>query len=208
MRRRERLIVLGLMAGCLVPAAARKGWAADLVIVRTYDAVGVPPSALAEARGVAAAILTGADLRISWLVCSAPAGAESPCSVPLKPHEVVVRIVAAPPQVSASALGSALVDISTGAGALATIYEDHVEATAAHAGGDAGSLLGRTMAHEIGHLLIGNGGHAGGGLMRGRWSDREVRGHAVQDWTFSPADVALIHQHLLGMSDEDAGAED
>ena len=208
MRMRSLVAIVGLMTGSGMPIAAAEGRAAEVVTVRTYDAFGVAPPRLAAARLAATTILGGADLRVTWLACAAAAGVESPCSLPVKPHEVAVRIVSAPPEVPSAELGSALVDLVKRSGALATIYEDHIEAVAARAHGDPSALLGRTIAHEIGHLLLGTSDHAGGGVMRGRWMDREVRGYAVQDWAWSPSDVALMHRHLLAPGPDDDGSQE
>ena len=81
-------------------------------------------------------------------------------------------------------LGFALVDVDAGAGLLATVYADRVRVMAQSAGIDEAELLGRAMAHEVGHLLLGTNGHAAHGLMRASWSSVDLRGHRVQ-WFFN-----------------------
>ena len=81
-------------------------------------------------------------------------------------------------------LGFALVDVDAGAGLLATVYADRVRVVAQSAGVDEAELLGRAMAHEVGHLLLGTNGHAAHGLMRASWSSVDLRGHRVQ-WFFN-----------------------
>ena len=51
-------------------------------------------------------------------------------------------------------LGDAMLDRHTGTGVLATIYVDRVEWLARQAGADSRALLGRAIAHELGHLLL------------------------------------------------------
>ena len=48
------------------------------------------------------------------------------------------------------------------------------------------TLLGRAIAHEIGHLLLGSRTSARG-LMRALWSQDELRGLKPAHWQFSPA---------------------
>ena len=45
-------------------------------------------------------------------------------------------------------------------------------------------LLGRAMAHEIGHLLLGANSHSLNGIMRGHWSVHEFRLNARIDMLF------------------------
>jgi hypothetical protein len=53
---------------------------------------------------------------------------------------------------------------------------------------DAPELLGRAIAHEIGHLLLRAPGHAQSGLMRPLWTDEELSQNRPGDWTFSEAE--------------------
>ena len=55
-----------------------------------------------------------------------------------------------------------------------------------------GTLLGRAMAHEIGHLLMGRAAHAVRGLMRPRWTRAEVARNVKADWGFDGPDLRAI----------------
>ena len=57
-----------------------------------------------------------------------------------------------------------------GIGVLATIYFDRVMWLAHEAGTDSRVLLGRAIAHELGHLLLATTTHGPVGLMRAHWS--------------------------------------
>jgi len=59
-----------------------------------------------------------------------------------------------------------------------------VTLVAGRTGVDEATLLGRAVAHEIGHLLLGTSQHADAGLMRAHWSDRELQQGSEADWTF------------------------
>jgi hypothetical protein len=102
----------------------------------------------------------------------------------------------------AESLGCALIDLQHRAGTLATVYPDRINAVASRAGVDAGMLLGRAVAHEIGHLLLGTAHHSAGGLMRALWSDQELQRGLTADWTFAPDDVAQIGRGLAARSCE------
>jgi hypothetical protein len=83
-----------------------------------------------------------------------------------------------------------------GTGTLATIYLDRVEWLALVAGVDAGTVLARAIAHEIGHLLLGTTAHSRHGLMRPVWSREElIRGRAT-DWLFQADDASRLQKAL------------
>jgi len=47
------------------------------------------------------------------------------------------------------------------------------------------TLMGRVMAHEIGHILLGPGAHSRTGIMRAFWADRELSTAASQEMIFT-----------------------
>jgi hypothetical protein len=65
------------------------------------------------------------------------------------------------------------------------------------AGLDAGTLLGRVMAHEIGHLLLGTANHRPTGLMRAEWSTALLQRRIANDWRFSTLDAASAREGVL-----------
>jgi hypothetical protein len=65
------------------------------------------------------------------------------------------------------------------------------------AGADVAVLLGRTVAHEIGHLLIGTNRHAASGLMRARWSREELQRNHPADWRFNARDGVEMRRGML-----------
>jgi hypothetical protein len=120
----------------------------------------------------------------------------STCTGPVKPHEVVLRFVRSSPGSAKDSLGSSLIDASQHAGSLGTIYADRVRALATQAGVDEGELLGRAIAHEIGHMLIGTSEHSRFGLMRAVWVTSELRRGQPSDWIFSGREGAELRQRL------------
>jgi hypothetical protein len=83
-----------------------------------------------------------------------------------------------------------------GAGALATIYRGPVNELAVAAGVDSEILLGRAMAHEIGHLLLGTNEHRPGGLMKAEWTPALLKERAPAYWVFSRDDRARLAKNL------------
>jgi hypothetical protein len=160
--------------------------------VRLYDSVGVPPADLARARISVGAILASAGIEPIWRPCHV-----LPCIGPVKPHEVVLRLVKSGPASAKESLGFSVIDISHRSGSVATIYLDRVDALAMESAADPGELLGRAIAHEIGHLLIGSTNHPRVGLMRAVWASGELRRRLPSDWVFSDREAAELRRHLV-----------
>lgn len=62
------------------------------------------------------------------------------------------------------------------------------------------TLLGRAIAHEMGHLLLGSAEHARAGLMRALWSHDELRGMKPAHWEFSPREASQMRHTLKQLS--------
>lgn len=186
------LIVVVMSAGVSLQAAVAvviPEPAGPSLVVRTYTH---PDSArdITTARRVASAILERAAIRVEWVECGLPDAASASgeiCRRPRKWDELVVRVVPlanTSGSVPGGSLGFAFVDLQAGGGWLATVYPDRVERLAKAAAVDRAELLGRAMAHEIGHLLLGTNDHADAGLMRASWSGADLRRNRAAEWVF------------------------
>ena len=122
-------------------------------------------------------MMKGAGVAVTWPRC--------PCLSPVGSGELVIRMAAASPASATASLGFSFVDVGLKAGTLATVFADRVQAMAAIAGVDQGELLGRVIAHEIAHLLIGTRDHSPRGLMRGEWRASELAQQRPSDWVLS-----------------------
>jgi hypothetical protein len=182
--------------------------AALILTARFYSIVDVPVADRAAAAQVAGKILHSAGIDVRWIDCSersssADRGTKASCFVPLADGEVIVRFVASPAAAArrgparSDALGDAYVDTVAATGALATVYVDRVAAMSRAAGVDAATLLGRVMAHEIGHLLLGSAVHRSDGLMRAEWSTTLLQRGIATDWRLSPLDAASVRAAVL-----------
>ncbi len=162
------------------------------LVVRIYDSVGVSSADLDRARASAGAILASAGIEPIWRPCHV-----SPCTGPVKPHEITIRVVRSGPLSEKGSLGFSVIDVPRHAGSLGTVYEDRVRDLAAQAGVDDGELLGRAMAHEIGHMLIGTSAHSQLGLMRPVWASSELRRGLPLDWMFSRKEGSELRRRLM-----------
>jgi hypothetical protein len=168
------------------------------VVIRTYTEVH-SEAQIQAARRTAAAILERAGIEVAWRECALTAGPTVGCEVAPRSNELVVRIVRATAAQSTphfNTLGVAFVDVETGRGALATVYADRVESLAERAAADKAVLLGRAMAHEIGHLLLGTNRHTSHGLMRASWSGADLRRNAAAEWLFASREGDMMRRGL------------
>lgn len=200
---RARLfIVIALLSPLHSATAAVTGPAS--VTVRVYSAVRLDTPVVQQALAAAQPSLASANVDVTWLVCSKSRA----CNAPLRAGELVVRLVRGGSRKTSAAavhdgslpLGDAMIDAS-GSGVLATVYVDRVQQLAASTGADLPTLLGRTIAHELGHLLLGARAHSKYGLMRSFWSREEIARGRRGDWTFTNDDARAIHARRV------AGAE-
>ena len=171
------------------------------VVVRLFNNFGIAANDLTWALADARAIFLQADVAMAWRDCSRQ---QQPlangCGDIPAANEVLVRLVASPaPRASIErvSLGTSLVDLEGAHGVLATVFPDRVSLVARAAGVAEAPVLGRVIAHEIGHLLLGVGTHAERGLMRAFWSRRSLQHAASNDWRFSTSESARMRRGLL-----------
>ncbi len=183
------------------------------IVIRVYDAAGNAPDVRAAAIRIAAAVIQDAGLAVDWRDCSR-GGSHGPCHNAHGVRNLVVRIMPAVSTAASGAdasstsdgekgsldleLGFAVVDAGTRAGAMATIFHDRVRSVAQRVRIDYGTLLGRAIAHEIGHLLLRTAGHSANGLMRAVWTDAELALNRREDWLFATPE----RRHLQAFSVE------
>jgi hypothetical protein len=176
------------------------------VTVRLYNLAGVSADDIARAQLAAEPILRNAGLDVIMRRCGGLATPGAPlddCSDRITPTDVIVRIIDAPkyhlalgPQV----FGVAYVVKGSRGGRLATLYSDRIISAAARVDVEKGTLLGRVLAHEVGHLLLGTNHHGDTGLMRGDWTDSLLNDTREKEWHFSPAEAMAMQHHLLAQS--------
>lgn len=138
------------------------------VNIRVLNVARVPAPTLAQARRIVEHILGAAGIRAVWLDCDSP---DRPCSGPALATDLWLQLLRERPRtLEPDTAGYALLvpDCATGCGYAAVSYPA-IQAAAQGWGGDPICLLGATMAHEIGHLLLGAHSHTREGVMSPRF---------------------------------------
>jgi hypothetical protein len=195
-----KAIATGAVVGALASMVSSASTSADARIaltIRVYNTSEVPaPELLAARRAVESTFQdTGVDL--IFRLCGrpiVPGDSIDPCSEPLKPLEVVVRIINAPafsPSLHPEAYGVAYVVKETNRGWLATAFSDRIRDASTRVGVETGTLLGLVVAHEVAHLLLGVGYHGETGVMRAEWPDA-LLGQNTRQWHFTTLEAAKL----------------
>ncbi len=163
------------------------------VRVRVYRSTHLRGDALRLALQVAEATFAAAGIEVVWTVCE-----PGECLTPPASTERLVRLVRLPhgQRHALRCLGDALIDPQRQSGRLATVYVDQVLDLARRLDIDHGTLLGHTIAHEIGHLLLGSITHGASGLMREVWSRQALQGGRGDHWALLPFEAAAIRLRL------------
>ena len=192
---------VGAMA--VIVAAAGAGTASAEpaeIVVRTFNNYRVAANDLHEARAHAAASLSAAGIAVIWVHCwdgdQAAADAPARCAEPVG-SDLVLRLQRAPQarnQHQFVSLGFSLVtpkaSTTEALPFLATVYADLAERVARRAGVGSRPVLGRAIAHEIGHLLLNVNDHPKEGLMRAAWSQADLRRN--DGWMFLADEAAIM----------------
>ena len=169
------------------------------ITIRAYNTFGVNGTAFTSARAVAHRVLQLAGIQALWRECRTPAyqAPRDRCDDVLAGNEIIVRVVRGPRFSGSNApLGDSLIERTGGGGVFATVYADRVLSAGSRTGVDPAILLGRAIAHEVGHLLIGSG-HSTRGLMRAKWSDDELRRNRDRDWLFTNSQAQSMKARRL-----------
>jgi hypothetical protein len=202
-------MIIGQMLIAHADAAHAKSRPEPLsIVVRVYDGARLSPAERERAIHVANVILEAASIGVDWRYCDDPSAHENnACARPLAADEFALRFVAEPTTTnvgedpdagrahaaktpSDGALGYSLIDMQLRRGSLATVYPERVSWLAAATGVEAALLMGRAIAHEVGHLLLGTNEHRTAGIMRAVWSRKALRRETAADWTFTARDAS------------------
>lgn len=191
---RASLLVLFICVGGSLVTAQEPG---EQITVRAYNMLKVSPRELTDALRAAGDVLASIDVDVRWRQCHIEGmrrdAADDPCAEPLRRDELVVRIVHAPKGFhDVDELGFSYVDANRRMGTMATVFADRVQALASRARTSSATLLGRAIAHELGHLLLGTTQHSQDGLMRRQWELRSGILNRGRQWQFSVADALAV----------------
>jgi hypothetical protein len=158
--------------------------------VRIFNYAGVERSVFSKARREASRIFSRSGVEINWIECAAStdeANNDLRCTARMGPSDLLIRVLAGPMTgfESHGELGVALIPAGGGFGSRASVFQDKIRDYCERWQASQGLLLGHTIAHEMGHLLLGANSHSGGGIMRAPWNRRTLEMAGVGTLLFS-----------------------
>jgi len=182
---------------CLVWLSARPLQAAGPVLhVRVYDYAKLAPDTLKYTEAEADRVLQWAGIQVKWNNCGMIGGCGDP-------NDLVIRVVGRGTSgwFARSVLGFALPSPHGGA---ATLFYRHAVVAQSH-GSFVYLILGRAMAHEIAHLLLGPASHSPVGVMRPGHAIDEFAGAGTSQWFFTAVEASHMRDDVLRRSEERRG---
>jgi hypothetical protein len=188
--------VTATTAAAAVAADSSTGGVLPSVSVEVTDYVHLPSAELAKAQALVTASYRAVGINMVW-------------STDVRSEPTIgVRVVIIPramtqkkcddERISDAATGIAVSGAPDGPGRIAYIFYDRIERAALGEGAPVFRGLGHVIAHEIGHLLLGENSHVEQGLMRPNWIPRET--HLL---TLTESQVRQVWQRfaVTGLSD-------
>ena len=184
-----------------VPLAAAES-DAPAVRIRILDYAPIANDVITEAQQRVTDIYKIIGVQVRWQTTVRPLDPSTAGADTLTEPSEFVLIVLSPNmsrrmKVARDVVGMAIVP-PQGGGRIAYVLFDRVTRVAKAARSDVTEVLGRVMAHEIGHLMLPDGSHSGSGLMRADWNIKELRRPLHSAFEFTIPQGETIRRRLRG----------
>lgn len=187
------------------PRAAGVQAAATLrVIASVDDHADVPVEVLAAARSTADRIYREVGVDVTWAThCRRGAPVGKACADDLAPadpasaSDVRVRLRIWSDRMSAGVKPASMLGFALEKASCVYILYDRISVFAVTRKLHVGSLLGHTIAHEMGHVLIGGLAHARKGIMQPHWGGEDVFRFRGATLSFLPDEAQRMRSRML-----------
>ena len=157
---------------------------ADLMItIHVYNYARIPGRTLLRTKRQVASIFLSAGIQLVWMDCIPPSEKRpilAVCPGETSPSELILNIVSKF-DAKAEGLRDGLFGIATGY--QATIVIERIGEIIYKGESTPSEVLGITISHELGHLLLGPNSHTENGIMSPRWAGKDFR--TVQSTTLA-----------------------
>jgi hypothetical protein len=184
----------------------RRTWSNRQITIRIHDYAQIKSAVLLQAEQSAADILKEAGVGANWVECrvgETPSG-DTACARPMTPLDVILNLL---PQSMAKrskfpdeVFGVAAEGTEKEFGFYASVFYDKVKDYAVLERIDLAPFLGAVIAHELGHLLLGEHSHSNAGLMRADWSRKQLHIAEQRGLFFAPSDALQIQNAVFTRS--------
>jgi hypothetical protein len=168
--------------------------------VFVIEYAGVSGRTLVEAEGVAGRVFRMAGVDVSWVHCQRrlPAS-KTNCYENIQNGDLILRIVPNARRYTPEVFGVSFLD-EAGHGTYADVFFAPIEQmTALDRELPLDAILGDVIAHELGHLLLGNHAHSGQGIMRARWQADQLHGLSAGRLFFTTDQAAQLRNNIRSL---------
>jgi len=143
------------------------------ITIRFFNYAPIPTRILDEARERVTAIYHRSGIAIDWVECPVrdqdPSGFPACTEVWDTTHLFLHLLTQAAKTIRVEKVGESLLSAR-----MANIYWNRVRQQAESVQVELDRILAHTIAHEVGHLLLGSNSHAPTGIMVGKWSRQDL----------------------------------
>jgi hypothetical protein len=174
------------------------------ITIDLHDYAGVEPAMISKIEDFATGVFDHAGVETRWRHCRFPVTGRtgaSGCTGPSdRVADLVVRIL--PEHMSCKVaprpqqFGLSIPMRETTHSRDAHVFLDRIVNLAKDRGIPWPPLVGATLAHEMGHLLLGNNSHFASGLMFARWRPEELQRILTGRLVFTPRQAALLRSQV------------
>jgi hypothetical protein len=179
------LLLRAIEARASEPSEAR-------MTILVYDYIPLDDETLRASEDEAGRIFQHAGVKIAWRHCYPPrTGTEIGCPNPA-PATPAVRLVAQFHPVAGLVRADTM---GFWTGDMATVSFEEIEKVSHSGAGPVTEILGLSMAHEIGHVLLG-GAHSASGIMRARWGQADWTLASQGKLVFLPRQATALRKEL------------
>lgn len=194
---RSTITTLAILAAATCAAREAQQGLNIEVHICNYSTVSDQSTAVAEQE--TATIFERIGVTLAWVTCSAaPRDGVRVKEFGDAPPVFIIRILsnsmADKLRAGGGIIGSARLPVDDSFGEVADVYADH--ARGLWHGKEFDVMLGRIIAHELGHLLLGKTEHSGVGIMKARWGSRDAE-PANQGAKFYPSQAKRIRAQII-----------
>ena len=169
--------------------------------IHVYNYSAISPEMLLRAEQETARIFERIGIATIWLHCpltSQEAVRNRTCALPGAPTRLALRLLSSSMADSfgggGDIFGSALLPANEGFGVVANVYADRTRELADRREFEV--ILGRVIAHELGHLLLGKNAHSATGIMHGRWRAQDLGLSRQAAMLFLPGEAKRIRAQV------------
>lgn len=173
------------------------------ITVRVRNYARMESAVLLKAESTADKVLKEAGAHTDWVLCfdGSTWSRDVACTNLPGPMDLTVNVL--PFSTSQASrrrgdeFGYAVEDGDQGFGSDAWIFIDRIKSLAVERELSLAQLLGHVLAHELAHMLLGANSHSGMGLMRAKWSSRELFAADHGELFFAASESKRIQKAVL-----------